>query len=118
MSSWTAGNAETDAADRRGWLVGSFLPATAGVRASADVEIKWAHHPQGDTRTEWTSDDKRTTIIFLISGAFKIDLTEGGSTMTRQGDYVMWGPGIDHSWTALEESVVVTIRWPSDAGSD
>ncbi|HZC00371.1 MAG TPA: signal peptidase I, partial [Gammaproteobacteria bacterium] len=40
-------------------------------------------------------------------------LTEGSITMNRQGDYVMWGPGIDHSWKALSESVVITVRWPS-----
>jgi hypothetical protein len=26
----------------------------------------------------------------------------------------MWGPGVDHSWEALEDSVVLTVRWPSD----
>ena len=75
-------------------------------------------HPTGDTRMddtrmEWTADDQRTTLIMLVSGEFRIDLTAGTSTLRRSGDYVMWGPGIDHSWTALADSTVLTVRWPS-----
>lgn len=36
-----------------------------------------------------------------------------GTILERQGDYVVWGPGIDHSWQAEADSVVVAIRWPS-----
>ncbi|CAM5634000.1 hypothetical protein SVIOM342S_04457 [Streptomyces violaceorubidus] len=28
----------------------------------------------------------------------------------------MWGRGVDHSWYAEEESVVLTVRWPSVPG--
>ena len=35
----------------------------------------------------------------------------------EQGDYAVWGPGIDHSWEALADSVVITVRWPSSTGS-
>ncbi|WP_242547350.1 signal peptidase I [Amycolatopsis sp. MtRt-6] len=110
---WTAGNANEDAADTRGWLVGHFIDPSQGVRASKDVEVKWANHPAGDKRPEWTSDDQRTTLVMLVSGEFRVEVTGGGKIMTRQGDYVMWGPGIDHSWEALADSVVLTVRWPS-----
>lgn len=110
---WTCGNAHDDAGATRGWLVGHFLPPTAGVRANDAVEVKWFNHPAGDTREEWTSDDQRTTLVMLIDGEFRIDLTGGTSTLRRPGDYVMWGPGIDHSWAALAASTVLTVRWPS-----
>ncbi|WP_033294137.1 hypothetical protein [Amycolatopsis jejuensis] len=110
---WTSGNANEDAADNRGWLIGHFLDPSHGVRATTDVEVKWANHPAGDRRPEWTADDQRTTLLMLISGEFRIHLTTGTKTMTRQGDYVMWGPGIDHSWEAIADSVVLTVRWPS-----
>ena len=35
------------------------------------------------------------------------------SIRTTEGDYLMWAAGIDHTWQVEEESVVVTIRWPS-----
>ena len=52
-------------------------------------------------------------MVLLVDGNFRIDLTEGSVTLERQGDYAVWGPGIDHSWEALSPSVVVTVRWPS-----
>lgn len=110
---WSSGNATDDGSETRGWLVGQFIDPSEGVRSSKDVEVKWAHHPVGDKRPEWTSDDRRTTLVMLIDGRFRVDLTDGSSTMVRQGDYVMWGPGTDHSWEALADSVVLTVRWPS-----
>jgi len=96
---WTTGNATDDTSDTRGWLVGHFIDPSQGVRSSKDVEVKWAN--------------QRTTLVMLISGHFRVEVTGGGTTMTRQGDYIMWGPGIDHFWEAFEESVVLAIRWPS-----
>jgi quercetin dioxygenase-like cupin family protein len=51
--------------------------------------------------------------VLLVSGKFRVDLTVGSVTMDRQGDYIVWGPGIDHSRQAEQASVVVTVRWPS-----
>lgn len=111
---WTSGNAADDGAAHRGWLVGNFLdPAATGIRASDDVEVKWGVHPAGDQRAGWATDDQRTTLVLLVYGRFRIDLSDGTSIMQRQGDYVMWGPGIDHTWQALADSVVITVRWPS-----
>ncbi|GGS28275.1 signal peptidase I [Actinokineospora fastidiosa] len=110
---WSAGNATEDTTETRGWLVGHFIDPAQGVRSTGDVEVKWAHHPAGDKRPEWTSDDQRTTLVLLVEGNFRVDLTEGSKVLARQGDYIMWGPGIDHSWEALADSVVVTVRWPS-----
>ncbi|MGH3261762.1 MAG: signal peptidase I [Trebonia sp.] len=110
---WHRGNAEEDGRETRGWILGHFIDPSAGVRSSKDVEIKWFNHPAGDKRHEWTSDDQRTTLVLLVEGNFRIDPTEASVTLERQGDYVTWGPGIDHSWEALTESIVVTVRWPS-----
>jgi quercetin dioxygenase-like cupin family protein len=52
-------------------------------------------------------------MILLVEGQFRLDLTVGSITLQRQGDYVVWGPGIDHSWHAEQDSTVITIRWPS-----
>lgn len=111
---WYSGNANDDAGQHRGWLMGHFVnPDHGAARVSDDVEIKWGIHPAGDTRAEWTADDQRTTVLLLVSGRFRLDLTVSSTTLQRQGDYVVWGPGIDHSWQAEEDSVVVTVRWPS-----
>jgi quercetin dioxygenase-like cupin family protein len=111
--SWYAGNAAEDGHGTNGWLLGHFIDPAKGVRHNKDVEVKWAIHPAGDKRATWTADDQRTTLLLLIQGNFRVDLTEASVTLAKQGDYAMWGPGIDHSWQAISDSVVVTVRWPS-----
>jgi hypothetical protein len=109
---WHFGNAASDGADRRGWFVGHFLESD-DVRTSKDVEIKWGVHPAGEEREAWHGDEYRTTVLLLVRGRFRINLSVGTRVLTEEGDYAMWGPGIGHSWKAEEHSVVVTIRWPS-----
>lgn len=113
---WYSGNATDDADQHRGWLLGHFITSEtpgAVVRNSGALEVKWGIHPAGQQRPEWTADDRRTTMLLLVSGRFRLDLTVGSTVLERQGDYVVWGPGIDHSWQAEADSVVVTVRWPS-----
>jgi quercetin dioxygenase-like cupin family protein len=80
---------------------------------SKDVEIKWGTHRAGEERTGWQTDEYRTTVLLLISGRFRVNLSVDSYLLKDEGDYAMWGPGIDHSWKAEQDSVVVTIRWPS-----
>jgi len=110
---WHAGNAAEDGRDSRGWLLGHFIDPAEGVRHSTDVEVKWGIHPAGEQRAGWTAEDRRTTLLMLIEGNFRLDLTEASITLAKQGDYALWGPGIDHSWRAITDSIVVTVRWPS-----
>jgi hypothetical protein len=112
---WHSGNAQEDGRDTRGWVLGHFINPAHGVRSSKDVEVKWGIHPAGEKRAQWTADDQRTTLVLLVQGNFRIDLTETSVTLGNQGDYLLWGPGIDHTWEALSDSVVVTVRWPSSA---
>jgi quercetin dioxygenase-like cupin family protein len=113
---WYTGNAGDDGKDSRGWLLGHFIDSTTGgVRSTQALEVKWGIHPAGDTRPEWTVGDSRTTLLILISGRWRLDLSVGTAMLERQGDYAVWGPGIDHSWRAEEDSVVLTVRWPSTA---
>jgi hypothetical protein len=111
---WYTGNADDDAGRYRGWLLGHFVDASeGGPRCTEAVEVKWGMHPAGQTRAGWTEGDQRTTMVLLVSGRFRLDLSVGSTTLERQGDYIVWGPGIDHSWQAEQDSTVITIRWPS-----
>ncbi|NVI87171.1 signal peptidase I [Actinomadura sp. BRA 177] len=105
------GNAAVDAGDRRGWLIGHFLPGE-DARHSDDVEIKWAVHPQGERRSEWVADEQRTAVLILISGRFRVELPGRDVLLADQGDYVVFH-GISHSWEAEQDSVVLAVRWPS-----
>jgi hypothetical protein len=109
-----AGSAPEDAQAYGGWVLGHFMPP-GDIRHSADVEIKWAVHPQGDQRAQWVTGEVRTAVIVLVSGRFRIDFREQTVVLARQGDYVVFH-GVDHSWFAEQDSVIVAIRWPSVAG--
>lgn len=106
------GNAQDDGIDYRGWFVGSFVQAP-DARATTDVEVKWGTHPAGDARPGWNPDEIASTLCLLVQGRFKLHFESQSVTFRRPGDYAVWGPGIKHRWQAIEDSVVLTIRWPS-----
>ncbi len=108
------GNAAADAPARRGWLLGHFM-AVGDIRHSTDVEVKWGVHPRGDQRARWVAGEQRTAMIVLVSGRFRIELPGRAVVLASQGDYLVFG-GIDHSWQAEEDSVVLVVRWPSVPG--
>ncbi|WP_405811493.1 signal peptidase I [Streptomyces sp. NBC_01520] len=109
------GDAGSDAALDAGWLLGHFRNPT-DPRHSEDPEIKWGVHPRGDERARWVTGEERTALLVLIGGRFRVELPGRSVLPARQGDYVVWGRGVDHSWRAEEESVVLTVRWPSVPG--
>lgn len=104
-----------DAPLDRGWILGHFK-GVDDPRHSQAVEVKWGVHPRGDERAEWVTGEERTALLVLVSGRFRVDFPTDSVVLERQGDYVVWGPGIDHSWYAEEESILLTVRWPSVAG--
>lgn len=109
------GKATPDAAADRGWLLGHFK-APGDPRHSEDVEIKWGVHPKGEARGRWVTGERRTALQVLISGRFRLEFPGRTVVLAEQGDYVVWGRGVDHSWYAEEDTVVLTVRWPSVPG--
>jgi glyoxylate utilization-related uncharacterized protein len=110
------GCAGEDGAYNQGWLLGHFM-APGGLLHSEDVEVKWGVHPAGDRRREWATGETRTALLVLIRGCFDVELRDRTVLLREPGDYVVWGPGEDHSWAAgAAETVVLTVRWPSLPG--
>lgn len=107
------GNASLDSQDTRGWFVGHFINEQFGLRHRDDIELKWGTHKAGEARADWVTGETRTTIGILISGKFTIEFRDRSVTFENPGDYVIWGPGTDHKWTADEDTTWLTIRWPS-----
>lgn len=109
MSDIYFGKAVEDGQDTRGWVVGSFIPQ--GIRHSDTVEVKYGVHAKGEARTEWVTDEDRTTLFILQTGRFAMNFRDKDITLNEPGDYVMWGPETDHRWEALEDCVGITVRW-------
>ncbi|MFD0306145.1 signal peptidase I [Streptomyces sp. NPDC127119] len=109
------GNAGKDAALDRGWLLGHFKEH-GDPRHSEALEVKWGVHPRGEERAQWVKGEVRTALLVLITGRFRMEFPGRSVLLEEQGDYVVWGQGVDHSWVAEDESVVLTVRWPSVPG--
>jgi hypothetical protein len=108
------GNAGVDAPADRGWLLGHFRPG-GDARQSDDVEVKWGVHARGEQRRQWVQEERRSTLVLLVSGRFRIELPGRDVVLAQQGDYVVFHE-LSHSWYAEEASVIVAIRWPSVPG--
>ncbi len=111
------GNANADQVCGSGWFVGQFVPAELGFRHQTDVELKWGVHPDGDKRTRPWANENGTTIAILIEGClrvtFHLDGTHQEVALQTKGDYVVFGPEVVHSWEAVGDTIVLSVRFPS-----
>jgi hypothetical protein len=118
VGSFYFGNAAVDQVRGTGWFVGQFIPPDWGPRHQTDVELKWAMHADGERRRHGAeANGNATTISVLIHGAlraiFHIDGAPRVVTLKNEGDYVIFGPDVVHSWEALGDTVVLSVRFPS-----
>ena len=111
------GNAEIDQVRGTGWFIGQFVPAELGLRHQTDVELKWGIHPDGERRTHPGANGNGTTISVLIQGAIKVIFHVGETpqvvTLRKAGEYAVFRPGVVHSWEAIGDTIVLSVRFPS-----
>jgi hypothetical protein len=115
-AAFASGNAGDDG--MRGWFVGWFVPPHGGLRRRHDVEIKWGVHAAGERRARgWAACQTATTASVLVAGRFavwlRVDGVDREIRLQRAGDYLIFGPGVPHTWQAIEASTVLTVRVPS-----
>jgi mannose-6-phosphate isomerase-like protein (cupin superfamily) len=110
------GNASEVSRATRGWFVGHFMPGDENPLRSEALELKWFTHAKGETRSEWAPANAVRTLNLLVQGRFVLRFPEREVTLAREGDFVLFGPGVPHSFRSEEESLVLTIRWPSLPG--
>jgi quercetin dioxygenase-like cupin family protein len=111
-----SGNAYIDGARHRGWFVGHFLEQIDDLRATPLIEVKWSVYHAGEEKPLWSFSRTATTLCMLIKGNITIWFPMTEYILSHEGDYVIWPAGIPHRWMITEESLVLTIRWPSIAG--
>lgn len=108
-----SGNAAEASAGTRGWFLGHFMPEETRLR-SREVELKWFTHEAGETRDEWAPGNPVRTLNVLIRGHFILRFPDEEIALREEGDFVLFGPGIAHSYRSVERSLVMTVRWPSN----
>lgn len=112
------GNAAADNVGGTGWFIGQFVPGNLGPRHQTAIELKWGVHARGERRPGGQiSYGVATTISIVVRGAFKTTIIVDGHpivvTLKHEGDYIIVGPDVPHIWEALEDSVILSIRFPS-----
>ncbi len=111
------GNAASDQLRGTGWFIGQFVPAELGARHQTAVEVKWGFHPDGEKRVRPWAQGYATTIAILLRGALRVEFHAGPTpqlvTLRQEGDYVIYGPDVVHSWEAIGDTLVLTLRFPS-----
>jgi hypothetical protein len=114
MKGVTHGSASQAGARNRGWFVGRFI---RGARHDKNAEVKWGVHPRGQTNGSSAANRRARTLSILIEGRFRLLFRKGRSTteivLKNPGDFAQWDRGVAHDWHALEDSIVLTVRWPS-----
>jgi hypothetical protein len=100
----------------RGWFVGRFMPPETGPCRAGAVEVKWGVHHAGERRPSVVGGSDTVSLALLVSGRFTLKFPDvrDDVVLRQQGDYVVYGPGVPHTWFADEDSTIITIRWPAD----
>lgn len=116
-NSFYFGNANVDQVRGSGWFVGQFVSPNIGLRHQTSVEMKWGFHNVGDKRPKPWANGNGTTISVLIHGIlhikFHLDDAPRVVILQKQGDYVIFGPEVVHSWEAESDALVLSVRFPS-----
>lgn len=106
------GSALEDGKHGHGWWIGHFIKDQS-LRHSVDIEAKWAVHEAGKRHGNFAANTVASSMAVLVTGRHRMEFQNSYVVLEKPGDYVVWGPGVLHSWTALEDSTILCIRWPS-----
>jgi hypothetical protein len=112
---FASGNVNTKTPNgEKGWILGHFIDASSPFH-NMGFEIKWSNSRKGDKKPEPALNVKAKSVVILVYGSFRIDFPDEKKSFTLrdEGDYVFFNVGVTHSWEVLEDSLLITIRWPS-----
>jgi mannose-6-phosphate isomerase-like protein (cupin superfamily) len=107
------GNVVSASQDTRGWFLGHFMPGDGNPLRTSQLELKWYTHAAGESRVEWAPGNPVTTLNILMRGHFVLLFPDREIALEKEGDFVLFGPGVRHSFRSVRESLVLTVRWPS-----
>jgi hypothetical protein len=108
-----SGNVAGTSKDTRGWFLGHFMPGDDNPLRTSALELKWYTHAKGETRGEWAPGNPVQTLNILVHGHFVLLFPDREIALEKEGDFVLFGPGVAHSFRSVQESLVLTVRWPS-----
>ena len=89
------------------------MPGDGNPLRTSELELKWYTHAKGETRSEWAPGNPVKTLNILVRGHFVLLFPDREIALEKEGDFVLFGPGVPHSFRSVQESLILTVRWPS-----
>jgi len=102
--------------ERKGWLLGHFIKSPILLN-STDIEIKWGIHKKGEKYKKAKGNKKAKSLAILVRGRVRIYFPDQNKAvvLSKEGDFLIWSPKIFHLTEFLDDTRMLTIRWPSIA---
>lgn len=101
--------------ENRNWVMGHFIPEGSMLHCE-EVEVCWGRHPKGFKKEGSHPAFRSMTLAILVYGHFIISFPEVGreADLQKEGDYVIFDASETPHWdNVLEDSLLITVRWPS-----
>jgi hypothetical protein len=107
------GNAFTTLGER-GWFLGHFMKVPELITEA--IEAQLTELKAGDIKDAPAFNIKGKTLTLLVDGEFEVIFPEENNKIVKfnkRGDFVYFSNGVVHTWKAIKDSTIFTIRWPS-----
>lgn len=105
------------------WFIGNFMPEgslqhrTDFETAHTEANRGFAKWGSGNPKASWVDYKTASTLSLLLSGRLAVFLPGRTVIMEKLGDVVFYGPGVWHTWLALEDGTKwFSFRFPSVKG--
>lgn len=101
------------------WVVGYARPDDSPLHTRA-VYVKWVRLKKGQGKSAPSFEPTAHTLGVLISGKIAQHFPDENKTIVlqKEGDYIFFGPNVLHAWSAIEDCVMLTVRWPAERSID
>ncbi len=110
------GNCNQLAAEVGPWIMGlgSLNPKIAPYFQNQNFGLKWSKVKKGEKKGISTGNRLSKTIGILVYGKFSVTFPESHETMIleKEGDYVYLPENTKHTYEFLEDSLMMSVRWP------
>jgi quercetin dioxygenase-like cupin family protein len=115
MDKVATGNFEADSAGVGQWITGHGVASPLN---NDKVAIKWSRMSKGEKKIPPAGNRTNKIIAILISGKFKVTLADEPREyiLEKMGDYIYLPPRSKHAAEALEDALLIFVRWPAQDG--
>jgi hypothetical protein len=117
MDKIVQGNLNQNDPKRRGWFARHFMDEGSPFKTD-DFEMQWRKLKAGEEKPALGTQKVAKTIGILVYGKFEFNFPDENKkiTLSKEGEFVFFDAGVTHSWKVHQDTLLISIRWPSIPG--